>query len=121
MDSQENLALPVVVSAPAEIDASNATRLRGALLVANASCPTVVVDMSQTVFCDSAGVSALVQAHNRAWADGGEVRLVITSASVLRIFALTGMDQLLPIFASLPDALADGTWPSPPIEVLDPG
>ena len=121
MDSQETLALPMVVSTPAEIDASNATRLRGALLVANGSCPTVVVDMSRTVFCDSAGVTALVQAHNRAEADGGEVRLVITRTSVLRILALTGVDQLFPIFANLPDALADGTSPPPPIEALEPG
>ena len=106
MDSQEDLAWPAVVSAPAEIDASNVAQLRAALLAANGSCPAVVVDMSQTVFCDSAGIGALVQAHNRARADGGEVRLVITSASVLRIFALVGADQLLLIFTSLPDALA---------------
>jgi anti-sigma B factor antagonist len=106
MDSQEDLAWPVVVSAPAEIDASNTAQLRAALSAAHGSCPAVVVDMSQTVFCDSAGIGALVQAHNRAEADGGEVRLVITSAPVLRIFALVGADQLLPIFTSLPDALA---------------
>lgn len=108
MDSQENLAVPVVVSAPAEIDASTVAQLRAALLAADGSCPAVVADMSQTVFCDAAGVSALVQARNRAEADGGEVRLVITSASVLRTFALIDVDQLFPIFTSLPAALADG-------------
>jgi anti-sigma B factor antagonist len=121
MESQEDLALPVVVSAPAEIDASNAPQLRAVLLAPNGSCPAVVLDMSQTVFCDSAGMGALVQAHNRAKADGGEVRLVITSASVLRIFALVGADQLLPIFTSLPDALADRTQPAPLVEELEAG
>lgn len=106
MDSQQSLALPVVVSAPAEIDASNATELRAALVAANGSGPAVVVDMSQTVFCDSAGISALVEAYHRAGAGGGEVRLVVTGASVLRIFAVAGVDQLFPVFASLPDALA---------------
>jgi anti-sigma B factor antagonist len=115
MNSQEDLALPVVVvSAPAEIDASNAAQLRAALVAADGSRPTVVVDMSQTVFCDSTGISALVQARDQAETGGGEVRLVITSASVLRIFAVIGADQLFPIFTSLPAALADKTRPPAP-------
>jgi anti-anti-sigma factor len=109
MDSQANVALPVVVSAPAEIDATNANQLRATLLAADGSRPAVVVDMSQTVFCDAAGISALVQARNQAEADGVEMRLVITSASVFRVFALIGVDQLFPIFTSLPAALADKT------------
>jgi anti-anti-sigma regulatory factor len=36
----------------------------------------------------------------------GEVRLVITGAAVLRIFAITGLDSVIPHFASLEDALA---------------
>lgn len=102
-----------MVSAPAEIDATNAVQLAAAVVAAKSSGPAVVLDMTQTVFCDSAGISALVGAHQ---ADGGEVRLVITSAAVLRVFALTGVDQLLPIFTSLPSALTDGTPPPPPGE-----
>ena len=120
MDSQEYLALPVVVSAPAEIDACNAAELGAVLLAANGSGVAVVVDMSQTVFCDSVGISALVQARHRAVAGGGELRLVVTGASVLRIFAVTGVDQLFPVFASLPDALAARPAPSPPAAHLEP-
>lgn len=59
MESLEHQALPVVVAAPAEVDATNAADLGAAVLAAKSSCPAVVVDMSQTVFCDSAGVRAL--------------------------------------------------------------
>lgn len=120
MDGQGHLALPVVVSAPAEIDVTNVTQLGAAVVAANVRCPIVVVDMSQTVFCDLAGMQALVQAHNRAQADGGEMRLVITAASLLRIFALTGVDQVFLIFPSLPDALAAGPLPYPSMEVVGP-
>jgi anti-sigma B factor antagonist len=120
MDSQQTLALPVVVSAPAEIDATNAAELCAALVAACDAGPAVVVDMSQTVFCDSAGIGALVQARHRAVAGGGELRLVVTGASVLRIFAMTGVDQLFPVFASLPGALAARPAPSPPTEQLEP-
>lgn len=96
--------LPVVCT-PAELDVTNAVQLRTALLSAGGQCAIVVVDMSQTVFCDSASLSALLQAHRRAGAEGGEVRLVITTAQVLRIFALTGADRLFPIFVSVAEAL----------------
>jgi anti-sigma B factor antagonist len=106
MDSQEHRAAPVVVAAPAEVDATNAAQLRTALLAVDGRCPAVVVDMSRTVFCDMAGIKVLAQARTRTTADSSEIRLVITSVSVLRIFALTGHDHLFPIFTSLADALA---------------
>jgi anti-anti-sigma factor len=56
-----------VVTAPEEIDITNAAGLRAALLEA-AACGsrTLVVDMAQTQFCDSAGLNVLVRAHKRA-------------------------------------------------------
>jgi hypothetical protein len=35
------------------------------------------------------------------------VLLVVPGATVLRVFAITGMDQVIPNFASLDEALAD--------------
>jgi anti-sigma B factor antagonist len=62
--------------------------------------------MSRTQFCDTAGIHALVAAHKRAEAGRCEIRLVITGAAVLRIFAITGLDSVIPPFATLEDALA---------------
>jgi anti-sigma B factor antagonist len=96
-----------VVAAPEEIDITNAGALRAALLEAAArGHGTFVVDMSLTRFCDSSGLQALVAAHRRARAEDGEVLLVIPAAAVLRVFAITGMDRVIPNFASLPEALA---------------
>ena len=98
--------VPVVV-APEEIDITNADGLRAALLEAAVHGPgRLVVDMSRTQFCDTAGIHALVAAHKRAEASHGEIRLVITGAAVLRIFAITGLDNVIPHFASLEEALA---------------
>jgi anti-sigma B factor antagonist len=99
-----------VVAAPEEIDITNAARLRAALLQAAAlGNGTLVVDMSRTQFCDSAGLNVLVRAHKRAQADDGELLLVICGAAVLRIFALTGIDRLIPNFPRLGQALAQPT------------
>jgi len=96
-----------VVTAPEEIDITNAAGLRAALLEAAAhGSGTLVVDMAQTQFCDSAGLNVLVRAHKRARADGGELLLVICAAAVLRIFAVTGIDHLIPNFPDLEQALA---------------
>ena len=95
-----------VVTAPEEIDITNAAGLRAALLeAAGPRHAMVVVDMSRTRFCDSAGLNALVTAGRRARADGGEVRLVVVGEAVARVVALTGVDRVIPIYASLEDAL----------------
>jgi anti-sigma B factor antagonist len=96
-----------VVTAPEEIDIANAAGLRAALLEAAAhGSRTLVVDMAQTQFCDSAGLNVLVRGHKRAQADGGELLLVIGAAAVHRIFAVTGISHLIPDFPNLEQALA---------------
>jgi hypothetical protein len=62
--------------------------------------------MTRTQFCDSSGLHALLAAHKRAQAEGGELLLAITAAPVLRILALTSIDRMIPNFTSLDEALA---------------
>ena len=70
-----------------EIDITNAEALRSALIKAAANGHgTLVVDMTQTQFCDSSGLHTLIAAHKRAEAEGREVRLVIPGTTVLRVF-----------------------------------
>jgi len=96
-----------VVAAPEEIDASHADLLRTTLLeTAARGHATFVVDLTRTRLCASAGLGALVRAHKRALAEGGELRLLMpTSAAVLSVFALTGIDHLIPTFTDLDKAL----------------
>jgi anti-sigma B factor antagonist len=96
-----------VVAAPEEIDITNVPELRSTLLEAAADGPaTLVADLTRTRFCDSSGLHALLAAQKHAQADGGELVLVIPSAVVLRIFAVTGIDRMIPNFTSLDEALA---------------
>jgi len=98
--------VPVVI-APEEIDITNAGQLRAALLRAAARpAAALVVDMTRTRFCDSAGLHALIGAYKRARAEGRQVRLAVTGPQVRRILALTALDRLIPVYASLDHALA---------------
>jgi anti-sigma B factor antagonist len=97
-----------VVAAPEEIDMTNAAGLRAALLeAAERGDGTLVVDMTRTRFCDTSGLHALVGAHQRARAGSGRALLVIPDTAVLRIVAITGIDRVIPTFATLDEALAD--------------
>jgi anti-sigma B factor antagonist len=97
-----------VVSAPAEIDLTNAGDLREAMQSClDADHATLVVDMSETTFCDSAGVEQLVRASRQAVAAGGEVRLAVGAVSVMRLLAIVGVDRMLPIFTSLDEAVTE--------------
>jgi anti-sigma B factor antagonist len=96
-----------VVATPEEIDISNAEALRSALIrTAPNGHGALVVDMTRTRFCDSSGLHTLIAAHKRAQAEGRELLLVIPRTTVLRVFALTGMDHVIPNFTSLAEALA---------------
>jgi anti-sigma B factor antagonist len=96
-----------VVAAPEEMDVTNADALRWALLEAAAHGQgTLVVDMTATRFCDSSGLHALLAAHNRAQAEGGELLLVIPEIVRFRIFQITAIDRVIHRVTSLDLALA---------------
>ena len=100
-----------VFTFPAEIDIANACRLGRELGSALGLASTIIADLTTTTFCDASGVRVLLRALDQATATGTELRLVVPSASVLRILALTGADRLLPIYPSLEDALEPGGRP----------
>jgi anti-sigma B factor antagonist len=103
-----------VVAAPEEIDITNAPELRSALLEAAAhGHGTVVADLSQTQFCDSSGLHTLLAAHKRATGTGGDMLVVIPGNAVLRVFTITGVDQIIPNFTSLEEALAQASANGP--------
>jgi anti-sigma B factor antagonist len=94
-----------VVTMPDEIDIANAEEVRDTLLaVLNQGITTLIVDMSHTTFCGCSGASAFARAHQRALAGGGQVRLVARAPIVRRLLAITGVDHLMPVFASLSEA-----------------
>jgi anti-sigma B factor antagonist len=107
------LGQAAVVSLPAEIDILLADQVREDLLsVLNRGPAALIVDMSRTTFCDSAGVHALVRAHKRAAASSADMRLVVTAPGVLRVLAITGVDRLIAVSASVSAALAAAGQPA---------
>jgi anti-anti-sigma factor len=104
-----------VVAAPEEVDITNAEGLRAALgRAAETGNRMLVVDLTRTRFCDSAAIHALIDAHKRARAEGGQVLLAVSGEAVPRIFEITGVDRFFPRFPSVAEALAHVPAAEPP-------
>ena len=115
MRDHERLNRPVTVALPAEIDLANAEDVGEQLRAAFAPGVTVVIaDLGSTAFCDCSGARQLVLAHKRAVASNCELRVVISSAGVLRVLASLGLDCELEIYPDLAAALGtDGQGYAP--------
>lgn len=61
----------------------------------------------------ASGLHVLLAAHRRAQAEGREVLLVIPDTAVLRVFAMTGVDRVIPNFTNLDGALAQASADGP--------
>lgn len=97
-----------VVTLPVEIDVTNADAIRDELLAAlNRSAALLVADMSNTTFCDSSGVSALVHVFRRAAISGRAMRLVVSTPAVQRVLSITGVDRLVDVYPSVAASVAD--------------
>ena len=112
MRDHERLNRPVIVSLPAEIDMANEEDVGEQLCAAFAPGVSVVIaDLGSTVFCGTSGVRQLVRARKRAAASNCELRVVISSAGVLRVLAILEIDRVLEIYPDLAAALAAGLPP----------
>ena len=86
------------VAVAGEIDLQTADLLRDRLLdLADAGYRTLVVDFGAVVFCDAAGLGALVAAHNRVASAGGEIRLAAVRPAQRKLLRVTGLHRVFPL------------------------
>ena len=112
MRDHQRMNRSVIVSLPAEIDMANEADVGEQLCAAFAPGVIVVIaDLGSTVFCGTSGVRQLVLARKRAVARNRELRVVVSSAGVLRVLAILGVDRVLEIYPDLAAALAAGLPP----------
>ncbi|MGH3345005.1 MAG: STAS domain-containing protein [Carbonactinosporaceae bacterium] len=95
-----------VLAIAGEIDLANADQLRNrvAELVSHGH-PFVVLDFSEVTFCDSVGLSALVASLKQAYEGEGWLRLAALQPAVLKVFRLTALTKVFPIYDSVDEAV----------------
>ncbi|PWU52163.1 anti-sigma factor antagonist [Micromonospora globispora] len=88
--------LVVDVRAVGEVDIATVGSFRAALWAAPAR-PVLRVDLSGVRVLSAAGVRALVAAHLRVRARGGELELVDPDPVVARVLRATGLQRVMPV------------------------
>jgi anti-sigma B factor antagonist len=76
-----------------ELDTSNVGQLYEELADLNREgVRPIAINLAELDFVDSTGLSALIAAHKRAEAQGGELILFSPSRDIRRLFEVTGID-----------------------------
>jgi len=103
--AHENLGGHTVLTVDGDLDLATAPELTSlGLALVEAGAASVVVDARKLAFCDSSGLSALVQIANRL----AERRLAIAAPTpiVRRVLEMSGLVDAFVVTESLPAALA---------------
>ena len=99
----------VVLEVGGEIDVYTAPKLRERLIeLVNSGQKHVVVDLGRVEFLDSTGLGVLVGAHRRLRAREGSLHLVCPHERLLKVFRITGLDNVFDIHASVEEATTGG-------------
>jgi anti-sigma B factor antagonist len=95
-----------VISLSGEVDLYTAPEFKQQLLeVIGQGGKDVVVDFSNTTFIDSTTLGVLVGGVKRLRPTGGQLTLVCNDRNITKIFEITGLDKVFPIYESRDEAL----------------
>jgi anti-sigma B factor antagonist len=97
-----------VVSVWGELDLYTAARVQTGIAEAGAvGADTVIVDLSDTSFIDSAALGVLVQETKRLEGRGHSLVLVTSDPRTIRVVEVTGLNRVLRTYATLQDAVCE--------------
>lgn len=101
----------MIVTLSGELGIDGVAQLRDVLTeLIDLAYTRVVIDLEPLTFCDSIGLSAFVDAHNRCTERGGYVRLAAPAPFLVRVLAVVGLLGRVPIYDTVPGAcMADPT------------
>lgn len=89
-----------------EVDVATAPKLRERLIaLVNDQRVHLVVDLSDVDFIDSTGLGVLIGALKRVRSRDGDLHLVCSEPRTLRVFEITGLDQVFRIHDTLDAAV----------------
>jgi anti-sigma B factor antagonist len=94
-----------VIAAAGDIDLVTAQRLETAANAAlDKGAHDLWIDLSDVDFIDSTGIHAMLQVRGRVAALNRRLAVICPVSPIRRAFALTGLDEALPLYASRDEA-----------------
>lgn len=96
-------ARAVVARLAGELDLSNVDEIEGRLLAALEPGHVLILDLSELGYIDSSGLGVVERLTHRT-----DLRLVLPAEAVIaRTLTITGLDQVVDVYATQAEALAD--------------
>ena len=95
-----------VISLAGEVDLYTAPEFKQQLLeVVSEGGKDVVVDFTNATFIDSTTLGVLVGGVKRLRPSGGHLSLVCSDRNITKIFEITGLDKVFPIYETRDEAV----------------
>ena len=95
-----------ILDVAGEVDVYTAPKLREKLVeLVGDGHHRLIVDMTKVEFLDSTGLGVLVGGLKRVRSHEGSLALVCDQERILKIFRITGLTKVFPIYDSLDEAL----------------
>ena len=95
-----------MISLAGEVDLYTAPEFKQQLLeVIDQGGRDVIVDLSNTTFIDSTTLGVLVGGVKRLRTNDGQLSLVCSDRNITKIFEITGLNKVFPIYESRAEAV----------------
>jgi anti-sigma B factor antagonist len=99
-----------VLTVVGDADLHSAPELRERLRRAiDDGATTIVLDLSETTLVDSTSLGVLLGAMKRLREHEGEIRLVVPRQEIRRVFEITMLDRIFPLFETRNESLVGET------------
>jgi anti-sigma B factor antagonist len=96
-----------VITLAGEVDLYTAPDFKQQLLdVISDGSRNVIVDFTKATFIDSTTLGVLVGGVKRLRTNDGNLSLVCSDRNITKIFEITGLDRVFPIYATRDEAIA---------------
>ena len=94
-----------VIEVKGEVDVYTAPKLREKIVdLVNQGSTQLIVDLEGVEFLDSTGLGVLVGGLKRVKSHDGTLALVCTKPKILKVFSITGLSKVLPIYDRIDQA-----------------
>ena len=101
----ENEKYTLLKTTAEKLDSTNAPELKAELVVVNKSgVNNIIIDLSNTKYCDSSGLSAVLVANRLCKNAGGTFILCGLQSSVAKLISISQLDKVLTIIPSAEEA-----------------
>jgi anti-sigma B factor antagonist len=95
-----------IISLDGEVDVYTAPKLKSRLVdLVDEGKYNIIINLQKVEFMDSSGLGVLVGGLKRVKSHQGSIILVCTQENILKIFKITGLVKVFPIFPTEEEAL----------------